>query len=300
MKILVTGCEGQLGQEIQRIFRLGHSELGEIPTALQGAELVPVDIDKLDIGNKQAVLTFVSQAKPDIIINCAAYTNVDGCETNEDIAMAGNALGPRNLATAAEAGGAKLIHVSTDYVFSGNESREKREWDICEPASIYGSSKYLGEQYVQSFCSRYFIVRTAWLYGYIGKNFVKTILKAGKERGALKIVNDQLGNPTNAADLAHHLLKLAASEEYGLYHCTNNGTCSWYDFACEFVKIAGFDCDITPCTSDEFPSPTKRPEYSSLDNMMLRCTVGDEMRSWKDAIAAYMTHYNKESGEITL
>ena len=300
MKILVTGCEGQLGQEIQRIFRLGHSELGEIPTALQGAELVPVDIDKLDIGNKQAVLAFVSQAKPDIIINCAAYTNVDGCETNEDIAMAGNALGPRNLAIAAEAVGAKLVHVSTDYVFSGNDSREKREWDICAPASMYGSSKYLGEQYVQSFCSRYFIVRTAWLYGYIGKNFVKTILKAGRERGALKIVNDQQGNPTNAADLAHHLLKLAASEEYGLYHCTNNGTCSWYDFACEFVKLAGFDCDINPCTSEEFPSPTKRPEYSSLDNMMLRCTVGDEMRSWKDAIAAYMTHYNKESGEITL
>ena len=300
MNMLITGSQGQLGQEIQRIFRMGCTELGDIPAALQGAELIPVDIDRLDIGNREAVNAFVQAHQPDVIINCAAYTNVDGCETNEDMAMAANAIGPRNLAMAAEAVGAKLVHVSTDYVFSGQDAKEKREWDICAPTSVYGSSKYLGEQYVQAFCSRHFIVRTAWLYGYVGKNFVKTILKAGKERGALKIVNDQRGNPTNAADLAHHLLKLAASEEYGLYHGTNNGTCSWYEFACAFVEMAGFSCEITPCTSEEFPSPTKRPAYSSLDNMMLRCTVGDEMRDWKDAIAAYMAHYNKESGEITL
>ena len=300
MKLLITGSEGQLGQEIQRIFRLGCSELGAIPASLQNAEITAVDIDRLDIGNWRAVAAFVEDCNPDVIINCAAYTNVDGCETNEDTAMAANALGPRNLAMAAEAVGAKLVHISTDYVFSGNDMREKREWDICAPTSIYGFSKYLGEQYVQKFCRRHFIVRTAWLYGYTGKNFVKTILKVGKERGALKIVNDQHGNPTNAADLAHHLLKLAVTEEYGLYHATNNGTCSWYEFACEFVNLAGFPCDITPCTSEEFPSPTKRPAYSSLDNMMLRCTVGDEMRDWKAAIATYMTHYNKESGEILL
>ena len=214
--------------------------------------------------------------------------------------MKANAIGPRNLAMAAQQAGAKLVHVSTDYVFSGEDEAEKHEWDIAGPRSVYGSSKLLGEKYVAEQCSRYFIVRTAWLYGYIGGNFVKTILKAGKERGELKVVNDQRGNPTNAADLAHHLLKLAATKEYGVYHCTNNGTCSWYDFACEFVNLAGFPCRILPCTTEEFPRPAKRPAYSSLDNMMLRCTVGDEMRSWQNAIAAYMEHYNNDKGDIIL
>ena len=300
MKILITGSDGQLGQELQRIFRMGCSELGEIPAALQNGDIISVDIDRLDISDRQAVATFVEEQHPDVIINCAGYTNVDGCETNADLAMSANALGPRNLAMAAESVDAKLIHISTDYVFSGTEEKPRSEGDICAPSSVYGVSKHLGDQYVQTFCKRHFIVRTAWLYGYVGKNFVKTILKAGKDRSALKIVNDQRGNPTNAADLAHHLLKLAVTEEYGLYHATNNGTCSWYEFACAFVEMAGFPCEITPCTSEEFPSPTKRPAYSSLDNRMLRCTVGDEMRDWKDAIASYMTHYNKESGEITL
>ena len=300
MKILITGANGQLGREIQRIFRLGHTELGEIPIELQGADLIPADIDTLNIADARSVEAFVNDTKPNIIINCAAYTNVDGCEENRDTAMAANAIGSRNLAIAAQKIGAKLVHVSTDYVFSGEDAEEKREWDVTAPKSVYGASKLMGEKYVAEQCSRHFIVRTAWLYGYSGGNFVKTILKAGKERGALKVVNDQRGNPTNAADLAHHLLKLAVTGEYGVYHCTNNGTCSWYDFACEVVRLAGFPCEITPCTTAEFPRPARRPAYSSLDNLMLRCTVGDEMRSWQDAISAYMRYYNKERGEIIL
>jgi len=298
MKLLITGANGQLGRELQRILKSGESELGPIPQALRNAEITAIDIDALDIADTAAALSFIEKDKPDVLLNCAAFTNVNACEDNRETAMKANAIGPRNLAMAARRIGAKLIHVSTDYVFSGDEAGQRAEWDICAPQSVYGYSKYLGEQYVREFCDRRFVVRVAWLYGYVGGNFVKTILKAGRELGQLKIVNDQYGNPTSAADVAHHLLKLAVTEEYGIYHCTNNGTCSWYDFACEFVRLAGFPCNIIPIRTEEYPAPAKRPAYSSLDNQMLRCTVGDEMRDWKDAIAAYMAHYDKESGEI--
>jgi dTDP-4-dehydrorhamnose reductase len=239
----------------------------------------------------------VSVQKPETIINCAAYTNVDKCESDADGAMKANAAGPRNLALAAEETGAKLIHISTDYVFSGDDASPRNEWDMPNPQSVYGYSKLLGEQYVRQFCRRSFIVRTAWLYGYTGNNFVKTVLKAARETGKVKVVNDQRGNPTNAADLAHHLLKLAATDGYGLYHCTNKGECSWYEFAAEFLRLSGLGHTIVPCTTEEYPRPAKRPAYSSLENRMLRITVGDEMRTWQDAIGAYMGHYDKESGE---
>ena len=300
MRLLITGSNGQLGQELQRIIKMRVSELGYIPNRLVSAEVEAVDIDTLDISDRKETELFVNELRPDVIVNCAAYTNVDGCESNAETAMRANAIGPRNLALSAQHVGAKLVHISTDYVFSGEDAVDKNEWHICNPQSVYGYSKYLGEQYVRDFCERYFIVRTAWLYGYIGKNFVKTILRVGRERGFLTVVNDQHGNPTNATDLAYHILKLTETEEYGVYHCTNKGTCTWYDFACEFVRLAGFSCEIKPCTSDEYPSPTKRPKHSSLDNLMLRCTIGDGMRDWEDAIAAYMKYYNKETGEIQI
>jgi dTDP-4-dehydrorhamnose reductase len=153
---------------------------------------------------------------------------------------------------------------------------------------VYGNTKYLGEEYVKQFCSRYFIVRTAWLYGYYGKNFVKTIIKAAKENGKLDVVNDQRGNPTNAEDLAYHLLKLALTEEYGIYHCTGNGECSWYDFACRIVEYSNINCSVNPITSEKINRAAKRPSYSSLDNMMLRCTVGDEMRHWEEALKMFI------------
>ena len=300
MKILITGSNGQLGSELHRILQSGVSELGDIPCELKDAEVTAIDIETLDISDIKAVRDYIRENAPNVIINCAAFTDVNACETQRETALKANAIGPRNLAMAANQIGAKLIHVSTDYVFSGTEEAPRVEWDTCAPQSVYGYSKYLGEQYVREFCDKYFIVRTAWLYGYTGGNFVKTILKAGRERGYLTVVNDQLGNPTNAVDLAYHLLKLAGTEEYGVYHCTNNGTCSWYDFACEFIRLAGISCDINPCTTDEYPTPAKRPAYSSLDNQMLRCTVGDDMRDWKDAITAYMAHYDRESGGIRL
>lgn len=287
MKIVITGSKGQLGTQLQKIIKNGYSEIGAIPEAIKGATVIPIDIDELDITDKNAVMKFMLDNKPNVVINCAAMTNVDACQTAFEAAMKANAIGPRNLASACEEIGAKIIHISTDYVFGGTGTVPYKEWDICNPQSVYGASKFLGEQYVREFSTKFFIVRTSWLYGYIGKNFVKTMVRLGKTHDSIKVVNDQRGNPTNAEDLAHHLLKLAVTEEYGVYHCTGEGECTWFDFATEIMKEFGIDCKVEPCTSDEFPSPTKRPEFSSLDNLMLRCTVGNEMRDWKVALKEY-------------
>lgn len=290
MNVLITGSNGQLGRELAKNLANGYTELGPIPEELQGAQVVCVDVDEMDITNYDAVVDLVEELSLDVIFNCAAYTNVNGCETDSDTAFRVNALGARNLAMAAERFGAKLIHVSTDYVFSGEGNTPRSEWDLCNPQSVYGKTKYLGEQYVRDFCKRYFIVRTAWLYGYEGNNFIKTIMRIAREKGSATVVNDQFGNPTNAADLAHHLLKLAVTEQYGLYHCTGTGECSWYDFACKIVEYAGIPATVSPCTTAEYPTPAKRPAYSSLDNRMLRNTVGDEMRPWEEALRYFITH----------
>ena len=288
MKILITGCNGQLGNELRSILALGKSEIGGIPDLLLGAEVVAVDIDELDITSFDAVNDLVSKEKPDVIINSAAMTNVDGCESMQDVAYKVNAAGVRNLAVAAESVGAKFIHVSTDYVFAGNGSVPYAEWDRIDPQSIYGKSKALGETYALSFCKKSFVVRTSWLYGYIGKNFVKTVRRVMKERGAMTVVNDQRGNPTNANDLAHHILKLAATNEYGIYHCTGKGECTWFDFACEIARLSEIEGTVSPCTSEEYPSPVKRPKFSSLSHLALECAVGDEMRDWKVALKEYI------------
>lgn len=297
MKILITGGKGQLGTEILRCFERGATELGT-PDLLKGKnEVRAIDVDELDITNMCAVRAFFRDNRYDAVINCAAYTNVDGCEEHRDDAFRVNALAPRNMAMICEETGAKLLHVSTDYVFPGDGSKPYAESDIPAPKSAYGSTKYLGEQYVRDFCKKYFIVRTAWLYGYYGKNFVKTIMNAARKNGSLTVVDDQRGNPTNAADLAHHLIKLLNTEEYGIYHATGSGECSWYDFAAEIVRVAGIEAKVTPCTSEEYavinPKAANRPKYSSLDHQMLRATVGDEFRPWKDALQYFVDHYQE-------
>ena len=292
MKIFITGSNGQLGTELQHMLSTGMAEIGPIPAEYTNADVMAVDKDELDITNFTALQNALENYQPDLIINCAAMTNVDGCETNQDLAYVLNSLAPQQLALYAEKHNCKLVQVSTDYVFAGNGSTPYKEWDVCLPQSIYGKSKHLGEQYAMQH-SKTFVVRTAWLYGYNGHNFIKTIVRAAKAGKALKVVNDQLGNPTNANDLAYHILKLALTDYYGIYHCTNNGTCSWYDFACEFLKLANIDNAPAPCTTEEFyagkdQKPADRPAYSSLDNMALRNTIGDEMRPWQDALAQYM------------
>ena len=288
MKILITGGKGQLGKQLTNIIKNGKSELGEVSSEVKEAKVVAVDVDELDITNLEAVREWLHKEKPEVVINSAAFTNVDGCEENEDIAFKVNAIGPRNLAIVCEEIEAKLVQVSTDYVFSGVGTIALKEYDETKPYSVYGKTKLVGENFVKNFSSKHFIVRTAWLYGYEGNNFVYTIMKAGKDRGELKVVDDQRGNPTNAEDLAHHILKLIGTEEYGVYHCTGTGECSWYDFACKIIEYAKIDCKVNPCTSDEYKRPAKRPEFSSLDNMMLRCTVGDEMRNWEDALRVFI------------
>ncbi len=292
MKLLITGANGQLGSEICKCIQKGETELGVLNEEYSNCTLLKTDIDTLDITDIEQVVNYTKQNKPDVIISCGAYTNVDGCEKNFDDAFKVNAIGARNLAMAAQDVSAKLIHVSTDYVFSGKTAAlPVSECELPAPQSAYGKTKLLGEKYAQQFCEKTFIVRTAWLYGYVGNNFVKTMLRVGAEKGALTVVDDQLGNPTNAADLAHHILKLALTNHYGIYHCTGNGVCSWYDFASEIIKLSGIKAKVMPCSTEQYmqnnPNAASRPEYSALDNCMLRCTVGDEMRNWKDALVSY-------------
>ena len=293
MRILITGSNGQLGNELSEMLRTGKAGIGKINEQYKDCEIIAVDVDTLDITDYSAVDKFVNSNKPDIIINCAAMTNVDGCETNFDAAMKVNAIGPRNLAMAAEKCGAKLVHVSTDYVFRGDGNTPRCEWDETGPNTVYGKSKLLGEKYVEDFSTRYFIIRTAWLYGLIGKNFVKTMRRLGNMNEVTTVVDDQRGNPTNANDLAYHILKLAITEEYGIYHCTGEGECSWAEFAALIMELSGCKGKVAKCTTQEYsqkyPASAPRPLYSSLDNLMLKCTVGNEMRDWKTALKEYIT-----------
>ncbi len=297
MKILITGSNGQLGNELQDIIKTGKCDICEMPEKIKNYEVVALDVEDLDITNFGNVKKVLEEKKPDVVINCAAATNVDGCETKEDLAFKINAIGPRNLAIVCEKIDAKLVQVSTDYVFSGQGSKPLTEFDITEPYSVYGKTKLLGENYVREFSNKYFIVRTAWLYGRIGKNFVYTMMRLGEEKESLNVVNDQRGNPTNANDLAYHILKLIETEEYGIYHCTGKGECTWYDFAKKIMALSNKKCIVNPCTSEEYKTPAKRPEYSSLDNMMLRATVGDEMRDWKVALNSFIHEALMSKGE---
>ena len=293
MKILITGSRGQLGTELAGMLCDMRSELGPAPEAYRGAEVVGVDIDTLDISDEAAMEGFAAlhrDAPFGLVINCAAMTNVDACETDYEAALKGNAIVPLNIARFAEGQGAKLVHISTDYVFDGKSAVPYKEDDVPNPVTAYGKSKLLGERSVLERCSRAFIVRTAWLYGKTGHNFVGTIRKLAMEKERITVVYDQVGNPTNANDLAHHLLKIAVGEDYGIYHVTGNGICSWHEFAVEIVRLSGLDCEVAPVTTAEFPRPAPRPAYSAMDNARLRATVGDRMRPWQEALAAYIMH----------
>jgi dTDP-4-dehydrorhamnose reductase len=288
MKILITGCRGQLGSQLIDILNKGVSELGPISEEYKKAEIIAAGSQELDITDFEAVKQFLFETKPDIIINCAAYTNVYGCESNEDLAYKVNAAGPKNLAVAGEEIGAKIVHISTDYVFEGRGKVPYRENDAVNPISAYGKTKLAGENFIKEFSSKYFIIRTAWLYGYYGNNFVKTIIKAGREKGHLDIVNDQRGNPTNAEDLIYHVLKLALTEKYGIYNCTGKGECTWYDFGKAAIDFSNISCIVTPISSGVINRKARRPSFSSLDNTKLRDAIGYEMRDWKQALKCFV------------
>lgn len=299
--ILITGAHGQLGCELTRMLGSGRAEIGPIPQDYADAQVIAVDADALDITDAQAVSAFFAENAPDIVINCAAFTNVDGCEQNEEAAFAVNAIGAANVARAAQAVGAKLVHVSTDYVFAGNEPGERVETDEVAPKSAYGRTKLAGERAVEEAIEERFIVRTAWLYGYIGKNFVKTMRRLGRAHERVSVVDDQIGNPTNANDLAYEILRIALTDDYGTYHITNNGICSWAEFATAIMEGSGLDCVVSPVTSEQYkemnPASADRPRFSALRNAHLAETVGDEMRDWWTALDMYLDNIDELGDE---
>ena len=299
MKILITGSKGQLGTELAAILSDMQSEIGPVPEVYRGAEVIGIDIDSVDVSDETALAAFADLHRDvpfDLIIHCAAMTNVDACEADYEAALKGNAAGPANIAGFAEEQGARLVHISTDYVFDGRAKTPYTELDEPAPSTAYGKSKLLGEQNVREACPRAFIIRTSWLYGKTGNNFVRTIRRIASENDRINVVYDQVGNPTNANDLAHHILKIAAGggqdaeggAPYGIYHVTGNGICSWHEFAEEIVRLSGLDCEVVPVTEKEYPRPAPRPAYSALDHARLRETVGDGMRPWKEALAAFI------------
>ena len=275
MKILITGANGQLGREITKQY------------SSQSVELILTDVQDLDITDVQKVYNFVNEKRPNVIINCAAHTAVDKCETDEENAYKINTIGPKNLAQAANSIGAEIVQVSTDYVFSGDINKELTEFDEVCPQTVYGKTKLEGENVVIAMNPKHYIVRTAWLYG-DGNNFVKTMINLSKTNKTLKVVNDQHGSPTSTVDLATVIIKLIETKNYGLFHCTCKGQCTWYDFTKEIFKLSNIETEVIPCTTEEFPRPAKRPEYSVLRNYMLELTTGDITRTWQEALEDYL------------
>lgn len=276
-KVLVTGCGGQLGIELIKHFKRFDNLY----------EIIETDVHNLDITNQKQVMEFMKNSRPDFVVNCAAYTNVDGCEADEANAFKVNAIGAQNLSIAAYETCAKIVQVSTDYVFDGIDTMPKRECDLTNPQSVYGKSKEWGERLVIQSNPRHYIVRTAWLYGE-GNNFVRTMLKIAKEKDELSVVGDQIGSPTSTVDLAKCIINLINTESYGIYHATCEGECSWYDFAKKVFEIKRVDIKVNRITTEELNRPANRPKYSVLDNFMLKLIGLNTFRHWEEALEEYL------------
>ena len=284
MKVLVTGVKGQLG----------HDVMNEL--ALRGIEGFGVDVEEMDITDRTACETVISQEKPDAVIHCAAYTAVDAAEDNLELCRKINAEGTRNIARVCKAMDIKMMYISTDYVFNGGGQRPWEPDDHREPLNVYGLTKYEGEIAVEQNVQKYFIVRIAWVFGVNGKNFIKTMLRLGKEKGAVSVVDDQIGSPTYTYDLARLLVDMIQTDKYGRYHATNEGLCSWYEFACEIFRQAGMDeVKVTPVDSDGFPAKAKRPSNSRMSKEKLTENGFERLPSWQNALERYLKAL-KENG----
>jgi dTDP-4-dehydrorhamnose reductase len=277
MKILVTGSHGMLGTDLINLLR--------------GKDLEAIDVpheDALDITHKDEVLRFVLKCMPDIIINCAAFTNVDKCETEREIAFKVNALGPRNITTAAKRCGAKVVQISTDFVFDGNSDRPYVEEDQPNPLSEYGKSKLEGERNIQDNCNTFLIVRTSWLFGRNGINYVEKMLELAERKKELSIVDDETGSPTYTVDLAEALWTLIEQKCEGIFHVANEGSCSRYEWARKIFEITGYDININPIKSHQYKRPAKVPLNSTLNCQKLTTTTGLRMRHWEETLKAYL------------
>ncbi|WP_022768087.1 MULTISPECIES: dTDP-4-dehydrorhamnose reductase [unclassified Butyrivibrio] len=284
-KIIVTGCNGQLGRAINLELPKDKYELINTDV-FQGEGIIPLDITNVD-----AVVDLARKTKASAIINCAAYTAVDKQESDIDLSYKINAIGPRNLAIAATEVGAKLVHVSTDYVFEGNGTRPYTEFDKTGPVSVYGKTKLAGEEMVKQFAKDFFIIRTAWLYG-DGKNFVKTMLSLSEKYDEVSVVKDQLGTPTSTKELAKAIHFLLGTENYGVFHGTCEGDTNWADFTEEIFRIAGKSTRVNHVTTKEYteknPQAAPRPAYSILENYMFKLTSDFMFADWHDAIEVYL------------
>lgn len=281
MKVVVTGAKGQLGTDLVHLL------------ADRGYEVYGYGREELDITNFYQVKQVISEVNPDVVIHAAAYTKVDLAESEPDQAFLINAYGTRNVAVVSEAVGAKLVYISTDYVFDGMATTPYNEFAPTNPLSIYGKSKLAGEQFVRDLHSKFFIVRTSWVYGKHGNNFVKTMLKLAQERDELMVVHDQVGCPTYTVDLANCILELIQTEKYGVYHVSNSGHCSWYEFAKAIFEEARIKVKVNPCTTEEFPRPALRPAYSVFEHMALKLNGFRELRDWKLALKKFISSTNE-------
>ncbi len=275
MKILITGSNGMLGHDLINALKERH-------------DLIPTTSKTLDITDKQQTIDYIRDNKPDIVINSAAYTDVDGCEENEDLAYSVNGEGVRNLALACREIGCPLVHISTDYVFDGSATEPIREDGEIGPISVYGKSKLEGEEAIQEILDKYFIIRTAWLYGTNGRNFPRTMLELAESHPEITVVYDEVGTPTYTPDLAEGISRLIETDYYGIYHLTNSGSCSWCEFARYIFEIAGKDVKVIPVTASEFARPAPRPNYSVLDNSNWIEKGFKPLRNYKDAIKEYI------------
>jgi dTDP-4-dehydrorhamnose reductase len=282
VKIAVIGANGQLGTDLC--------------SALHNFNIIPFTDADIEIADMASVREAMLKNKPEIIINTAAYVRVDDCEDEKDEAFSVNALGARNVAVVAQELGSRLVHMSTDYVFGGEaepQTTPYTEFDTPVPLSVYGKSKLAGEDLVRHLCLRHFIVRPSGLFGVAGSlgkggNFIETMLKLAKERNELRVVNDQVFSPTYTRDLARKITQLMTTDYYGIFHVTNKGACSWYEFTTEIFKLAGLKTAVVPITSDQYPQKARRPHYSVLDNYHLRLLGMDDMRPWQEALRDYL------------
>lgn len=277
MRVLVTGAKGQLGTDLM-------NELKK-----QGLEGIGVDIGEMDITDAKACMDVICGADVDAVIHCAAYTAVDAAEDNVELCRKINGEGTRNVALACKAADVKMMYISTDYVFDGKGVRPWEPDDRRDPLNVYGQTKYEGELAIEELLDKYFTVRIAWVFGVSGKNFIKTMLRLGKERGAVSVVNDQVGSPTYTYDLARLLVDMIQTEHYGRYHATNEGECSWYEFALEIFRQAGMDqVSVTPVSSTEFAAKAVRPENSRMSKEKLSDNGFTRLPAWQDALSRFL------------